>query len=288
MRCLRPAISPGRKKRIAGSSRSRRGCSRSPAGQNLEHAKGNESAAIESLQKAIEIGIQRDVSKSEIARLHVLIGGIHLERGRWEDAERNYREGLAVFPESYLALEHIAEIAACQKRYDEALTLYRRVIEQTGDPTFVQCVGDIHAERGESKRAAQCYSDALAGYLRAVEEGDIGHYRQLAEFYIDVRPEPKTAVEWARKDLEVRATGASYDVLAWALYAAGDYDQAEDAIAKALAFPAPGADLHYHAGRIAYRRGDKDAARMHLQKALAANPRFDAADEARELLEKLD
>ena len=104
----------------------------------------------------------------------------------------------------------------------------------------------------------------------------------------DVEPRPEEAVTWARKDLELRQDHGAWSTLAWALYGKGDIAGAREANARAVASGAADAGMWFRAGVIEKAAGNTAAARAALERALATNPRFDRADQARELLKDLN
>ena len=131
-------------------------------------------------------------------------------------------------------------------------------------------------------------SRALASYLKSVKEGNVIYFRHLADFHLaDTPPNGAEALDWARKDIELRRDIHAYDTLAWALYHYGELKPAADAMEKALALGTQDAELFYHAGMIAQRRGNAGRAVVFLEKALAANPRYSHANTVRKTLESL-
>ncbi|MCJ7617490.1 MAG: tetratricopeptide repeat protein, partial [Desulfobacterales bacterium] len=44
------------------------------------------------------------------------------------------------------------------------------------------------------------------------------------------------------------------------------------------------ATVHYHLGQAYYKKGDKELARVELEKALSLDDSFDGSDEARKIL----
>jgi tetratricopeptide (TPR) repeat protein len=82
-------------------------------------------------------------------------------------------------------------------------------------------------------------------------------------------------VEMARAEYAVRQDVYGADALAWALFKAGQIDEAAALSERALALGTRDALLLYHAGMIAARQGDHERARRLLNEALAINPGFD-------------
>ena len=98
--------------------------------------------------------------------------------------------------------------------------------------------------------------------------------------------DPRAPIAQARAALAARPSIYAHDALAWALYRAGEYEEAWREIDLALRLGTRDAMLHFHAGMIARARGDEPAAREHLGAALRINPFFSVryAPEARAAL----
>ena len=194
--------------------------------------------------------------------------------GRWDDAEKRYVAALAAKPDDWPALDHLAELRAAQKRYDEAVATYTKLVGRVPRPELFQAVGDVYREMGKSEDAKTWHTRALAAYRQATERGSSHYLHHLAGYFCDVESNPTEAVRWAREDLKVRHSVYAYDALAWALYAAGDYKAASEAADKALALNTADAHLLYHASLIYARAGDARKAQASLKRAAEVNPHF--------------
>jgi tetratricopeptide (TPR) repeat protein len=255
---------------------------------NLLHARGRTKDAIALLRAALADAIARDLPRESQAWCHVIIGATLFDRGEWTAAEAEYRAGLALTPNSYVALEHLAELRSYQRRDREALALYERAIALAPHPDFFEAVARTHEWAGRKADATRWHARARDGYLAAVEAGDPGYYRNLAMYFIDVEPRPAEAVRWARKDLELRQDQAAWATLAWALHGQGDGAGAREANAKAIAAGAEDAGMWFRCGVIEKDSGNLSAARAAFERALAINPRFDRNAEARAALRTLE
>ncbi len=254
----------------------------------LEHLEGDIDGAIETLRQAAEVGARRGAPKTEIAWCHVQMGEMNFSRGRWDRAERHYQKALEA-ARTHLPLEHLAELRAAQKRYAEALELYEEAIEKAPNPEFFEALGSVYSDLGKEAEARKWRSRALESYRKSVKEGNVIYFRHLADFHLaDTPPNGAEALEWARRDMELRRDVHAYDTLAWALYHYGELKPAADAMEEALALGTQDAELFHHAGMIAQRRGNAGRAVVYLEKALAANPRYSRADAVRETLESLE
>jgi tetratricopeptide (TPR) repeat protein len=251
---------------------------------NLQLARGKNAEAARTFAKAVEAARRENLPRETQAWCRVQLGLIHFEQGDWEQAGRHYREALEAAPDSYLALEHLAELRAAEGKKEEALRLYLEVLKSTPNPEFYEAIAGVYQDLGRTDEARKALARALEGYLAAVKQGNVGYYRHLAHFYLEHRGEAAEAERWARRDLELRQDAGAYDTLAWALHHKGDSRGAWTAIKQALATGMQSAELFYHAGMIAHRKSETETARGHLKRALALNPRFEHAEEIRAVL----
>jgi tetratricopeptide (TPR) repeat protein len=98
--------------------------------------------------------------------------------------------------------------------------------------------------------------------------------RELALFYADQGIKLPEALEFARKEFEVRHDIYTWDTLAWVLYKNGRLQDASAAMDKALAFHTSDPLLLFHAGMISHALAHDSEAEDFLSRALKANPNF--------------
>jgi cellulose synthase operon protein C len=77
------------------------------------------------------------------------------------------------------------------------------------------------------------------------------------------------------------------DTLGWLRLETGDVRGALPLLRRASALAPESAEIRYHLGQCLARSGDKRAARLELEKALAAPGEFARRDDARALLSTL-
>lgn len=206
----------------------------------------------------------------------IRLGELAFHAGDFKTADQYYQAALSLKPQHFVALEHLAELAAAQGQYDEAIKRYQQVIAQTPRAEFFQALGDVYAFMGKPELAKPWHEKALAVYQQSVVAGNAHYLHHLAGFYSDSQENAEQAVRWARQDLTIRHSIYAYDALAWALYKHGDFAEARDTIAKALVLKTRDAHLLYHAGLIYSRAGDLQQGRQFLQQTVAINPSYNA------------
>jgi tetratricopeptide (TPR) repeat protein len=200
-------------------------------------------------------------------------------------AEKAYQQALDLYPGYYRALAGLAKVRGAEGNLREAAELYDRAITAVPYPEYAAALGDVYEAMGQDDKARKEYDLVeFIGHLSEINEQI--HNRDLALFYADHGVKLDRAEALARKELEVRQDVYTWDVLAWALYKNGKYDEAYQASEKALQHGTRDAMLLYHGGVIAAKAGKYEEAQQDLTAALAINPHFHLtyADAARKSL----
>ena len=241
----------------------------------LDLIKGDTAAARTKLDAAVEMARAMGPDAADVlAWCLVQAGQLAFGAGDWEIAEKDYQAALAARPSDWSAIDHLAELRAAQKRYDDALALYTALVARVPRPELLQNLGDVYAIMGKSEDAKHWRDRALEKYLAAATTGATHYDHHIAGFYSDSEPNPGEAVRWAKKDLAARHSIYAHDAMAWALYQAGEFKPAAEEMDKALALNTRDAHLLYHASLIYYRAGDAAKAKGSLRRAAEANPKF--------------
>ena len=201
-------------------------------------------------------------------------GVLDLRSGQSEKARAHYRVAALAYSGYWLVDEHIAELLGAQGKYDEAVALYESVIERAPRPEFQQALGELYLAMGQSDSAEIWYQRALAAYLESAQNGGVHYYHHLTDFYADVREDGAEAVKWARKDIALRRNASTIAALAWALYRAGEFAEALDAVKESLSSGATDAQLFYKAGMIHHSAGQNGMGKEYLRKAAELNPHY--------------
>ncbi len=197
-------------------------------------------------------------------------------RGDHATAEKLYVEAQTLAPENWAVLEHLAELRGAQGRDVEAAQLFEQTAKATDRPELWQALGDLHAFYKRPAEAKTAHDRALAGYRASLDRGEVLYVHHLAGFYSDSQEDAVQAVAFARRDLELRQSGAAWDALAWALYRQGDFPAAAEASAKALATGLDDPHVLYHAATIRLSAGAVKEGQALLRRCAEVNPHFAA------------
>ncbi len=182
-------------------------------------------------------------------------------------------EVLRLDPDDLLAQAGMARVLAARGEAQEAIALYRSLVEQLPLPELVIALGELYEHTGQQGEANIQYALVRAMQQLNASAG-MNVDMELALFNANHGTAPDEAVAQARAAHEQRPGIYSADALAWSLFRNGDPDAARPLIEEALRLGTRDAMLYFHAGVIAHAQGDEAAAREHLQQALAINPYF--------------
>jgi tetratricopeptide (TPR) repeat protein len=251
---------------------------------------GRDDEALNLLRKCLPESLegQGDFRSPTILWYQLRLGHQLLDMGKTAEGAAQFEDAVGRLPKYFLAVAGLAEARAAQGQYDEALKLYGKTIVLCPDPIFYMAEGDVHMKLGQADQAKAAYAIAEKTILESGAT-PAEYSRELSLFYSERGLQPKKAIELARIDLTFRHDIFGHDALAWALYRDGQFEEAAKASEQALRTGSRNAKLHYHAGMIQHRLGNKEAARKHLTHAVTQNPAFSVldADVARQTLKEL-
>ena len=207
------------------------------------------------------------------AWLELQRGVLALHHGNYEDAWLHYRRADEAYPGHWHTDEHIAELLAAEGRFDEAESLFKRVIARAPKPELQQALGELYIFTGRIGEAQPWLDRALAAYVDSVRHGGVHYFHHLADFYADARVQPTEAVKWARKDVDLRSNFSTQAAMAWALYRNGELTGAMEFIRLALSSGVRDAGIFSTAAAVFEATGKSAEGRSYAEAALQINPR---------------
>jgi tetratricopeptide (TPR) repeat protein len=255
----------------------------------LKSLRGDYLGAIGDLERAVAAGKIANQPAESIAWAEWQLGMEHFAAGALEKAEISFRQALDTHANYYRGLSGLAQVRGAQKRYDEAIELYRKALAILPMPEYAAALGELYEKIGKPELTRQQYE--LVEYIGRLNALNQALYnRELAYFYADRDMKPKEGLALARRELDYRRDIYAYDVLAWNLYKNGELEAAREAIHKALKLETRDAKLFFHAGMIHHGLGEHDEAREFLNRALKTNPYFHIlfAEQARRIVHEID
>lgn len=236
----------------------------------LRELNGDIEGAIAAMRQAVDSGLPK---AEGTLWAQVQLGQLYFNQGDLAQAEQTYLRALFFDPDYVYAFAGMAQVRAAQGDYAEAIEYYETLVELLPLPQFVIALGDLYQVTGQEAQAqAQYELVSLIEQLNAEAGMDVD--LELALFKADHGLEPGQTVRQAQAAYQKRPNIHGADVLAWALYQDGQFEEALVYSQEALRLNSRDALLHFHAGMIRQALGHSAEAREHLGQALAINPYF--------------
>ena len=200
------------------------------------------------------------------------VGDYELRNGNLPAADSALQRGLAVSPQDYRLLGAMARLRAVQHDWNGVILFGDSAIATVLDPATVGLVGDAYRALGDSVKAEEYFRtmevsvrSQPGAFHRAWSLFLLDHNRRIVQVYNNLRTELKH-----RRDIY------GHDLLGWALYKRGRYEEARVEMNAAMAMGTQDAAVFYHAGMVERAAGNNSRASVLLNRALAVNPHFDA------------
>jgi tetratricopeptide (TPR) repeat protein len=246
---------------------------------------GDLDGAIEAMQQAVRAG---GPALENVEWTRVQLGNLYLTKHDLVAAEEIFQTSLRRDPTYVFALAGLARVRYAQGQAGQAIELYQQAIQYVPLPEFVIALGEVYQAEGMQPEAEQQYQ-LVRVMQQLFRSAEVDTDLELALFEADHGSNPAATIAMARKAYERRPGIKAAETLAWALYQAGDHQEARGYIDRALQLGTQDAALFYRAGMIAQAQGDLASARTYLQAALDLNPAFSPLHgiEAQQALEAL-
>jgi tetratricopeptide (TPR) repeat protein len=249
---------------------------------------GDVEGAIEAMRLAVSAGAP---GSEPVAWALVQLGHLYWTTGNLPAADAAYRRALSMYPSYWPATAALGRVRAAEGRYADAVALLAPVAQVMPLPEYAILLGDVYRAMGDQAAAAGQY-DLVRAIARLQRANGVDLDLEMALFEADHAqdaPALQAAVTQAQVAYARRPSIHAADALAWALYRAGQAENALFHAWEALRLGTRDPTLLFHAGAIAAAAGQLDEARAYLQAALALNPRFSVryAPEAQRILAEL-
>jgi tetratricopeptide (TPR) repeat protein len=205
---------------------------------------------------------------ADIAYARYYLGELALHAGDLTTASDWYAKALQVYPAYTPALAGQARTAALGGHLPEALDLYERVVERLPLPQYL-------IEQGETKIKAGGQADwtLLRAQRRLFQAAGVRDDLTWAEFEAD-HGDAATAVRHARAEYARNPNLVAADALGWALFKAGEPDEALTYAKKATATGWQNPLLRYHRAEIEQALGRPAKVDARFDPTLPALARF--------------
>lgn len=189
-------------------------------------------------------------------------------------ARAGYGAALAIRPTDLGALLGLARIDAFEGRTSEAIAGLRAATAIVPQPEPMALLGDLLDSTGDTAKATEAFETVRFIERLGSIQGTV-YDRVLLRFELDHGGATTELLDRARASLAARPDWTGRDVVAWALYRLGRFDEASRELDAARADGADDARLRFHAGAIAIARGDRAGGIALIERALADGPALD-------------
>jgi len=252
----------------------------------LRELQGDIPGAIEVMRQAVDAGA---IGGEGRAWAEVQLGVLYFNSGDLAAAEGEFRHALYERPGYLHARAGLASIKAAEGDYMQAAALYEAVVNTMPLPQYVIALADVDHAAGNEDGAAQ--AEALVGVEDRLQRANgINTDAEMALFAADHDLDLPGALQQAQLAVSARPSVFADDVLAWALYKNGRFEEAQAESDRALRLGWRDSLARFHAGMIALRLGENERARSYLSEAVRQNPAFSIlyGAEANRTLQSLD
>ncbi|MGB3299582.1 MAG: tetratricopeptide repeat protein [Phormidesmis sp.] len=237
-------------------------------------ARGNQSGAQRDFQQAIaaeEPGEQRGS-----AQVRTFLGRLYAEQGKSEQAEKLYREALAIVPDYPLALQHLARLETRLGHYRAAYRQYSRLGKSAAlQGVALQGMARMKTLQGKSVEAD--WQSAETALRSQIDQNALGHRRDLAHLLLERGRDADVseAIALMQAETQNRRDAETLDILAWALLRGGRQQEAIAVIREALDQDVQEAGIFYRAADIETALNHPAEAEAYVRLAQALDPTFD-------------
>ena len=208
----------------------------------------------------------------EVTSARLILGVQYEKMGKLESAAQQFARSLSDEPDSALAAFNLAQVLEQLGKVDDAIPMYQRVLKI--DPTF----SPGHTALGVIYRKRRQLPEALGVFVKALELGPNFTARYNLAGIQALEGQLDRALENAREAVTLQPSlPESYNILGSVYYLRNEMPQAERAFLKVL-------DLHPQSdaaltnlAEVYAQTGRAQLARVTLRRALAINPKQEAA-----------
>jgi tetratricopeptide (TPR) repeat protein len=234
---------------------------------------GDGSAAISLMQSAVAAG---DPVPENTAWCLAELGDMYFKLGKVTEAAQSYSSALKTFATLHRALAGLGKTEASLGHTEAAIQSYKRAQSIVPLVEYAGALQDLYTAAGMTTKAKE-QQDLIATIETIGRATNEKTNRNLALLLADHDRDLSLASDLMRTEIAVRPDVYTWDAWSWVLFKGGRLDEAKAASAKAIRLGTPEPLFYYHANKIAIATGDVKAARLHTDRLMALNPRFDFA-----------
>lgn len=250
-------------------------------GAQLRVLYGDTDGALELLKLAYEETSPTEVE--ELAWIANKMATIQISAGEVEAAVASLEQTAQLLPGYPYTLMNLGHARLEQHRAQDAVALLRKARAVDSNPHILYELATAESVAGEEKDASQTYTDFEIAATHPTSAFDDSQ-QDLIVFYTSTPATATKSLELAQKRIALRHDVWTIDAYAWALYANGNFSQAEIEEQKAIAVGIQSAQIYAHAGCIATRLDHREQATKYFELSLKIDPSSEFASNARRSL----
>lgn len=250
---------------------------------HLRELFGETEGAYELLELAYQSTAPTE--SGERARILTQMGHLRLASGSSDAAEKLFQQALTSLPGYPSALGGLAQVRILQKRYAEAVILLQRRYQAGPLAANLYDLAEALRLAGRDSEATHAFAEfETKSLLESNKKQNSDH--ELVFYYADHAQQPAKALKVAQQESAWRRDVYTLDAYAWALHVNGQDSEASKQIETALAVGIRDSKFLMHAGEIALKLGNREAARRYLEDSAAM--RASGSEQARLRLASLE
>lgn len=238
----------------------------------LAYVTGDPLRALEIARRARAEALEAGVV--DMAFFEYQLGEFARLAGDAATARSGYEAALSIRRSHLGALIGLARVDAAAGDPAVAIDRLEQAAAIVPQPEALALLGDLLAARGD-EAGARGQFETVRLIAQLSELASAVYDRQLIAFELDHGGATAVLLDRARASLAARPDSSGHDLVAWALYRLGRFDEAAVEIEAARAYGADDARLRFHDGAIALARGDRTGGLTLIQSALGSGPALD-------------
>jgi tetratricopeptide (TPR) repeat protein len=247
-----------------------------------EEVHGAMERAVEKADAAAQASAAAGEDPEARAWYEARAGDLRFHRGDLDGAKARFEAALAIHESHPAALHGLVAVRRAKGDGAGAREILERLAAALPTPKTLFDLSEVLAALGKAEEAEKAQDRAVA---LATREGAWRrtYRREMAEFLVDRGGDPERALQLAKEDLEDRGDVHGHAVVAWCLHRCGKDEEAAAEMDRAMALGTHEPEFWERAGLIHLARGEKEKAKVLLERVRAIAP-FLMGDEAKKAL----
>jgi tetratricopeptide (TPR) repeat protein len=247
-------------------------------GARLRALCGDARGAIEFLNQAYSQTPPSEIE--DLAWIANQIASIQIDLGQNDEAAQALEQSEQLFPHYPYTIENLARVRMGQNRMNDATLLWKSATQIDRDPHVIYELARAQDAAGLTREARATYAE-FEKLASTTETATDSSRLDLILMYSERPATSPSALALAKHEVLARQDVWTLDAYSWALYANGQYQEADAAMQKTLAVGIQNARIFDHAGHIAQKLNRRADAAKYFQLSVQTNASSGSAADAR-------